>query len=63
MNKHDQVRKDDLVKALCKAKEKAETTKLYLVANDRSEEDINAASLALEHVDIALEHLGALVTK
>ncbi|WP_308637701.1 hypothetical protein [Paenibacillus silvisoli] len=61
MNKHDQARKDALVKTLCKAKEQAETAKLYLVTNDRDADDVAAAALALEHVEIALEHLGALV--
>lgn len=61
MNKHDQVRKDSLVKTLIKAKEQAETAKLYLTVNERDSEDIEAAALALEHVEIALEQLGALV--
>lgn len=60
MNKHDQNRKDELIKTLCKAKEKAENSLLYLTVNNRELEDISAAGLALEHVNIALEHLGAL---
>ena len=61
MNKHDQSRRDALIKTLAKAKEQAETAKLYLVANNRSQEDIAAAHDALEHIDIALERLGAIV--
>jgi hypothetical protein len=61
MNKHDQNRKDALVRTLCKAKEQAEIARLYLTVNNRDEADIAAASLALEHIEIALEHLGAAV--
>ncbi|AZN43373.1 hypothetical protein [Paenibacillus albus] len=61
MNKHDQSRKDALIKTLIKAKEQAETAKLYLSVNNRDTEDIAAASVALEYVEHALEQLGALV--
>ena len=59
MNKHDQRRKDGLVMTLSKAKEQAETARVYLIANEREMEDIADVSLALEHIEIALEHLGA----
>lgn len=60
-SKHDQQRKDALVKTLVKAKEEAETTQLYLAANDRDPEEVMNVSLVLEHIDVALERLGALV--
>lgn len=59
MNKYDQRRKDTLIRTLCKAKEQAETLQLYLVANDRNPEDIADANLVLEHIEIALGHLGS----
>lgn len=59
MNKHDQIRKDGLIKTLRKAKEQAETARMYLIANERDQEDIAAACLSLEHIEIALLHLGA----
>ncbi|MCR8635765.1 hypothetical protein [Paenibacillus radicis (ex Xue et al. 2023)] len=61
MNKHDQIHKEGLIQTLCKAKEQAGAVKVYLIENNRDSEDIFAASLALEHVEIALEHLGAQV--
>lgn len=61
ISKHDQQRKDDLIKTLVKAKEQAETARLYLIANDRDIEEIVNVGLVLEHIDIALGHLGALV--
>lgn len=60
-NKNDQRRKDDLVRALGKAKEKGELHRMYLIVNDRDLEDIATANLAIELIDNALEHLGALV--
>lgn len=62
VNKHDQSRKDGLIRTLCRAKEQAETARMYLVANQRDPDDIAAVNLALEHIDIALEHLGAAVS-
>ncbi|MBU5442058.1 hypothetical protein [Paenibacillus sp. MSJ-34] len=61
MNKHDKSRKDSLIKALNKAKEQAETARLYLIANERDPEEIAAACLALEHIEIALSHLGVQI--
>ncbi len=61
MNKHDQSRKDALIKTLAKAKEQAETAGIYLSANNRDMEDIMNNNLVLEHIDNALEKLGALV--
>ena len=61
MTHHDQARKDALVKTLAKAKEQAETMRLYLTVNDRDPADSYAANDALEHVENALERLGALV--
>lgn len=61
MNKHDQSRKDALVRSLCKAKEQADTALIYLNANNRDMEDILTVNDALEHIDIALERLGAAV--
>ncbi|GIP38335.1 hypothetical protein J31TS4_16150 [Paenibacillus sp. J31TS4] len=58
LNIHDQRRKDALAKTLLKAKEQAHTTFLYLTANDRDPEQIAVLSLALEHIETALEHLG-----
>ncbi|NOU63159.1 hypothetical protein GC096_03745 [Paenibacillus sp. LMG 31461] len=60
MNKHDQSRKDALIKTLCKAKEQAETAILYLSANNRDMEDIISAKLTLEYIEISLERLGAI---
>jgi len=60
MNKHDQSRKDSLIKTLCKAKEQAETAVLYLTANNREVDDILAAKVTLEHIELSLERLGAL---
>ncbi|WP_157273374.1 hypothetical protein [Paenibacillus sp. oral taxon 786] len=58
MNKHDQSRRNSLIKTLNKAREQAETARMYLIANERDPEDIAATSLALEHIEIALSHLG-----
>ncbi len=57
MNKHDQKRRDNLIKTLKKAEEQAEMARLYLVANKRDQEDIVAMRLALEHIEIALSHV------
>ncbi|WP_078441239.1 hypothetical protein [Mycobacterium tuberculosis] len=59
MNIQDQRQKEALVSSLLKAREKAASTHTYLVVNDRDPEEINAARLALGHIDIALEHIGA----
>lgn len=61
MNVHDQRRRDQLAKTLSKAKEQAETCFLYLVTNERPFEEISDAELALEHIKIALGHLGLAV--
>lgn len=61
MNKYDQQRKQDLIKALVKSKEKAEIHKLYLKVNERDPEEVATAHLVLEHIEIALQHLGVLV--
>ncbi|MFD1954271.1 hypothetical protein ACFSL6_08795 [Paenibacillus thailandensis] len=61
MNKHDQARRDALIKTLVKAKEQAETASLYLTANNRDPEDIATAAVVIEHIDIVLEKLGVLV--
>lgn len=58
MNKHDQTRKDRLINTLRKAKEQAETARMYLIANDRNQVEIADTCLALEHTEIALSHLG-----
>lgn len=54
MEKYDQQRKNALIKTLRKAKEQAETVLLYLTVNNRDPEDIAAAGLVLEHLEIAL---------
>lgn len=59
--KYDQQRKDSLIKALGKAKEIAEVHRVYLTTYDSDMEDIATANLAIELIDNALEHLGALV--
>lgn len=59
MNHHDQRRKDKLVKTLLKAKEQAETANLYLEANEQNLDDVMNMILALENIEVALEHLGA----
>jgi hypothetical protein len=58
MNKHDLKRKQNLILALNKAKEKASIALMYLTANDRDYEDIANVGLAAEHTAIALGHLG-----
>lgn len=57
-NIHDLKRKQDLIKELNKAKEKARVAMLYLTTNDRDPEDIADVGLAAEHIEIALGHLG-----
>ena len=57
MNKHDERRKQALIRTLRKAREQADTAILYLGANDRDMDDIYRAVVALEHIGIALEHL------
>ena len=59
MNQHDQRRKESVIKALQKAKEKVDIAHMYLTANEPNPEDVMNMNLALEHIDIALEHLGA----
>ncbi|MDF2649834.1 MAG: hypothetical protein K0Q73_5639 [Paenibacillus sp.] len=61
MNIHDKRRKDDTVKSLAKAKEKAENHRLYLTVKASDPEEIATANIVLEHINIALEHLGALL--
>jgi ABC-type dipeptide/oligopeptide/nickel transport system ATPase subunit len=56
-NVNDQRRKDAVIKALEKAKEKAQTAHLYLVANARTMEEIADMTLVLEHIDIAIAAL------
>lgn len=55
---YDARRKEALVQSLLKAKDQAENAHTYLVENSRDPEEINVAALALEHIEIALEHLG-----
>jgi hypothetical protein len=57
-NKYDRQRRDQLLKTLAKAKEQAENAALYLTANERPIEEVYAVEDALEHITIALEHLG-----
>ena len=61
ISKEDQKRKDALIKTLTKAKEQADTARLYLIANDRNLDDIYAAADVADHIDNALERLGAHV--
>jgi hypothetical protein len=58
MNIHDRRRRDQLAKTLLKAKEQAETALLYLTSAEQPTDDFFNARLALEHIEIALEHLG-----
>lgn len=58
MNKHDLKRKQDLISALKKAKEKARVAMVYLFVSDQNIEDMEDVELVLEHLDIALGHLG-----
>lgn len=58
MTKYDERRKNEVVKALLKAKAQAETALLYLCANDAPDDEMIPIGLALEHASIALEHLG-----
>ncbi|OPA76759.1 hypothetical protein BVG16_16445 [Paenibacillus selenitireducens] len=57
MNKHDQQRKDALIKTLLKAKEQAETAHLYLSVLGQDPEEIADTIFALEHIEIVLEQL------
>lgn len=63
MNKQDQMRKDTLIKTLCKAKEQAETILLYLTANNRDMDDIFAAKETLGHIEISLDRWRMIVRK
>lgn len=58
MNTDDLRRKQNLIKALNNAKEKARIALLYLTVNDRHYEDIANVVLAAEHIVIVLGHLG-----
>jgi uncharacterized protein YsxB (DUF464 family) len=55
---HDLRRKLALIKLLCRVKERAEEARLYLTVNDRDPEEIGNLNLAIEHIEIAMEHLG-----
>lgn len=55
---HDDRRKQSLITALGKAREKANECWIYLTANDRDPEEIANMALAVEHIDAALKHLG-----
>ena len=57
MNQHDQRRKESVIKALQKAKEKADIARMYLTANARDIEEIADMTLVLEHIDIAIAAL------
>lgn len=57
-NKHDQQRADKIKQTLAKAGELLEEAKLYLAANNRPLEEINAVDDAHWYVLIALERLG-----
>ena len=61
MNQHDQRRKESVIKALQKAKERADIAHMYLTANESNREDVMNMNLALEHIEIALEHLGVSI--
>lgn len=63
ISRHDQQRKDTLIKLLHKAKEQAEITRLYLSEDEHAFEEANAVNVAIEHIYIALEYLGAVVEK
>ncbi|MDB5053127.1 MAG: hypothetical protein JWM44_1177 [Bacilli bacterium] len=58
MNQHDLKRQQDLIKALNKAKEKARLARLYLSVNADNWEETANVTLAAEHIEIALGHLG-----
>jgi len=60
-NKHDQRRRDAVVKTLAKAEEQLREAALYLVTNERPADEIYAVNDAHEHVLIALERLGVNV--
>lgn len=57
MNKHDQRRREKLLKLLRQAQEQAEMCMLYLVANKRDPEEIADIALAEEHIGIVIEKL------
>lgn len=57
MNKHDERRKQALIKTLRKAKEQADTAYLYLDANSANFEDREPIAEALDHIEIVLEKL------
>lgn len=58
MNKHDQMRKNALVKTLVKAAEQAATFRLYITGNNTEDMDeLARADIAEEHIRIALAHL------
>ena len=62
-NLNDQRRKEAVIKALEKAKEKAQTAHLYLSVNVQGAqgmEDLADMTLVLDHIDIALDRLEAL---
>lgn len=62
MNKHDKTRMDRLIKLLVQAREQAAVAQMYLIANKRDDGDIDAAGNVLEHISIAMEHLGIEVS-
>lgn len=55
---HDERRKKSLILTLERAKERAAETLLYMSAHDRDPEEMMNVRLAIEHIDIALGHLG-----
>lgn len=63
INKHDQKRKDKLVKALQKAQEMAGICWLYVTANDRPPDQVAEIALAMNHIEMALNHLGAPIER
>lgn len=56
-NKHDQRRRKQIVGMLRKAKEKLETAKVYLIANDRPDEEYFETTDAIAYVSEAIERL------
>ncbi|MBP1992522.1 hypothetical protein [Paenibacillus eucommiae] len=60
MNRHDKKRKDDLISALEKARQKAELTKLYLNRHNSTFEDMTELTQAIHSIDTALFHLGVV---
>ncbi|WP_438449342.1 hypothetical protein [Gorillibacterium sp. sgz5001074] len=59
MNKHDRRRIGALITALKLAEDKAETALLYLSVQDQPTDELMAVGLAREHIELALEALGA----